>query len=33
MALVMENDVPPEVPRVVSELTGAVHISVFVIVT
>lgn len=31
--LVMENDVPPEVPRVVSELVGAVHISVVVAMT
>lgn len=34
MALVMEDDVPPEAPRVVSALTGgAVHSSMFVIVT
>lgn len=31
--LVMENDMPPEVPRVVSELVGAVCISVTVAVT
>lgn len=33
MALVMEDDVPPEAPRVVSALTGAIHSSMFVIVT
>lgn len=33
MALVMEDDVPPEAPRVVSALAGAVHSSMFVIVT
>lgn len=31
--LVMENGMPPEVPRVVSELVGAVRISVIVAVT
>lgn len=31
--LVMENDMPPEVPRVVSELVGVVCISVTVAVT
>lgn len=33
MALVMEDDVPPEAPRVVAGLAGAVHSSMFVIVT
>lgn len=32
MTLVMENDVPPEVSRVVSGLDGTVHSSVVVVV-
>lgn len=33
MVLVMENDMSPEVPRVVSGLVGAVQNSVVVVVT
>lgn len=32
MVLVMESDVPPEVPRVVSGYVGAVHSPVVVVV-